>query len=58
MNHDQKRRSTVAQIGNLPWRRMAFGEARKVPNAVNILQFRGLTIRDTAECHSALLPPV
>jgi len=41
-------RSHVAQVANLPYRRLAVGGPAGVPNA------RGLSIRDTADCQSAL----
>ena len=41
-------RSHVAQVANLPYRRLAVGGPAGVPNA------GGLSIRDTADCQSAL----
>ncbi len=45
-----ERVADVAQIFNLLYRRIAFGRPSKLRRA------RGLQIRDTAECNSALLP--
>jgi len=44
----------VAQIFNLLYRRVALGWAMDVPHAPDDPELRGLQIRDTAECNSAL----
>jgi hypothetical protein len=45
----------VAQICNLLYRRIAFGGAPAVAKSSASDVAGGLQIRDTAECHSALL---
>jgi len=52
---DWKWRSTVAQISNLPYRRISFGKAFKNLGALDFPGYGGLEIRDTADWESALL---
>jgi hypothetical protein len=48
------RPSTVTQIVNLPYRRLAVGGASVQPCACHLRTPRGLPIRDTAGCQPAL----
>jgi len=47
--------SDVAQICNLLYRRIAFGQAAGAAMLSDLVAASGLQIRDTAECSSALL---
>jgi hypothetical protein len=49
-----RRATPVAQICNLPYRRIVFGRASALSMRFELVTRGGLQIRDTAECHSAL----
>ena len=49
------RQTTVAQIVNLLYRRLAVGGRRNPPNRVILGEIRRLPTCDTADCQSALL---
>jgi hypothetical protein len=52
---DSCRSAGVAQISNLPYRRIVFGRAPVLPKSSASAAASGLQIRDTAEWNSALL---
>ena len=49
------KRSAVAQVSNLPYRRLPVGNALDAQDALGLADARGLEIRDTADWKSALL---